>query len=263
MIRDINWETVKSDFYDGYPFRHAVIDNFFIPEVAEKLSAEFPDFNSADVIKYKNPLEHKHTLNKWDMFPPTTYRTFHWLGDELTSYMADIIDNWNLKFDYGLNGGGWHMHGRGGNNNIHLDYNLHPKSGRQRKLNIIVYLTENWKPEWGGGLELWTDDYMYRRTKQQLRPDSREKTIDNIFNRAVIFDTTNYAWHGLPDQIDCPEGIIRKSIAGYYTLPAPPLTDPRCRALFTARPDQEDDAEVEELIKKRADMNKSNEVYRT
>lgn len=264
MIRDINWEVAKMDFETGVPFSHAVIDNFFTPEVAEKLSSEFPDFNSADVIKYKNPLENKHTLNQWDKFPSTTYRAFHYLGeDDLTHRMRELVSNYDLKFDYGLNGGGWHMHGRGGNNNIHLDYNLHPKLGRQRKLNIIVYMTEDWNPEWGGGLELWADDYNARKHRDKQQPEFLIKTIENYFNRAIIFDTTQNSWHGLPNQINCPEGIIRKSIAGYYTLPAPALTDPRCRALFTPRPDQINNPEVEELIKKRADMNTSKDVYRT
>jgi hypothetical protein len=43
--------------------------------------------------------------------------------------------------DPGLHGGGWHMHGAGGNLNPHLDYSIHPKSGLMRKLNIIIYLS--------------------------------------------------------------------------------------------------------------------------
>jgi len=138
------------------------------------------------------------------------------------------------------------MHRNGGNNNIHLDYSVHPKLGYQRKLNVIVYLTKNWNSEWNGGLELWTHNEETKRPKEKI------KTIDNKFNRCIIFDTTQNSWHGLPKKIECPEGIIRKSIAGYYLIPAKDHIDTRSRALFAPREDQIGDAEVESLIVKRS-----------
>jgi hypothetical protein len=257
MIRDIDWYNVAYDFQIAEPFNHAVIDNFFMPEVAEKIANEFPDFDTPFVNDHNSPLEIKKTLNHWDRFPAVTYRAFSLFG------RPDFIDNMktlsgiqNLHFDFGLNGGGCHMHGRGGNNNIHLDYNIHPKLGLQRKLNIIVYMTPGWQPEWGGGLEFWSHD----ETNNQ--PKERIKTIDNLFNRAIIFDTTQNSWHGLPKAIDCPEGIIRKSIAAYYVHPAPAVTEQRGRALFAPREEQKGNQEIENLIKLRASVNQSADVYK-
>jgi Rps23 Pro-64 3,4-dihydroxylase Tpa1-like proline 4-hydroxylase len=51
--------------------------------------------------------------------------------------------------------GGLHTHARGGKLNVHLDYDIHPKLELQRYLNLIIYLTPGWKPEWGGGLGMW------------------------------------------------------------------------------------------------------------
>ena len=39
------------------------------------------------------------------------------------------------------------------------------------------------------------------------------------FNRAVIFQTNEISWHGVPDKIMCPEGTLRKSFAYYYISP--------------------------------------------
>jgi Rps23 Pro-64 3,4-dihydroxylase Tpa1-like proline 4-hydroxylase len=255
MIRSINWETVWRSYREAYPFKHIVIDNFFLPEIAEKLEAEFPDPTSTDMVRYKSPLENKFSLNKWNDFPSCTYRAFSMFGSEnFLQYMKNIAEMHDLTFDYGLHGGGWHMHGNGGNLNVHLDYNLHPKTGEQRKMNIIVYLTKDWDTEWGGGLELWKDNGEYA--------PCRVKTVDNVFNRAIIFDTTENSWHGLPDTIKCPENVYRKSIAGYFLCPAPAETDQRGRALFVPREDQKDDLEVQEIIRKRANINTSAEVYR-
>jgi Rps23 Pro-64 3,4-dihydroxylase Tpa1-like proline 4-hydroxylase len=258
MIRsDIDWNETRKQFLTAEPFNHVVIDNFFLPDIAEELSQEFPDPNSEDVVNYSNPLEVKKAMNRWDKFPSTTYQTFSFFGREVfLEYMRSLVGERTLWLDFGLNGGGWHMHGRGGNNNVHLDYNIHPKLNEQRKLNIIVYLTKDWNPEWNGGLEIWSHD---EETKQ---PKEMVKKVDNVFNRAIIFDTTQNSWHGLPKYITCPEGIYRKSIAAYFVRPAPEGTEKRGRALFAPREEQKNDLSVKELIAKRADVTASKDVYR-
>ena len=137
------------------------------------------------------------------------------------------------------------MHSRGGKLNIHLDYNINPKLNLQRKLNLIVYLTEDWDTSWGGGLELWSHD------EENNLPLNREVVVDNIFNRAILFDTTQNSWHGLPQPITCPEGVYRKSIAVYYMTDIPEDANPRSRALYAPTKEQENDLEVLDFIKER------------
>lgn len=254
MIREIPWGKVCTEFFYSKPFNHVIIDNFFLPEIADKLAEEFPDYNSTYLNFLNNPLEHKKSNNHWDKFPPCTYRAFMSFGQEsFLKHLRELSDCQELVLDYGLNGGGWHMHSRGGVNNVHLDYNLHPKMGMQRKLNIIVYLSKDWKKEWNGGLELWSHD------PETNQPKECEKVVDIVFNRAIIFDTTQNSWHGLPKFIDCPEGVIRKSIAAYYIQPAPVTTENRVRALFSPRDEQKDNSEVREFIQNRASVSFSHQ----
>ena len=42
------------------------------------------------------------------------------------------------------------------------------------------------------------------------------KSIDPIFNRCVIFNTTSESYHGHPKPLICPKSVSRKSIALYY-----------------------------------------------
>ena len=140
---------------DSFPYDHLVIDDFFPLDKARKLSHEFPEYDSNLWYQYKNPLENKKSSNNWWDFPPETYKTFCFLNScEFLNTLRDKTGIQKLYPDIGLHGGGLHIHGRGGKLNIHLDYSIHPKSGLQRKLNLIVYLTEGWDSEWGGGLEL-------------------------------------------------------------------------------------------------------------
>ena len=88
MIRKIDWYKIYEDFNNSIPFNHVVIDDFFLPEIADKLSEEFPDYNNDITLNYyNNSLENKKALNHWDRFPPCTYRAFMSLGD------FPIIDN--------------------------------------------------------------------------------------------------------------------------------------------------------------------------
>ncbi|NDB61264.1 2OG-Fe(II) oxygenase [bacterium] len=257
LIReDIDWVAVKEEFKNAAPFNHVAIDNFFLPEVAEQLSNEFPDYDDPALGVHNNPVENKKVLNKWDKFPKLTYQAFTYLGrEEFVDRMRNLLDDYRLWLDVGLNGGGWHLHSRGGNNNVHLDYNIHPKLGEQRKLNIIIYLTPNWDPSWGGGLELWTHDDNVNQPKEMV------KLVDNVYNRAVIFDTTQNSWHGLPKYITCPEGVVRKSLAAYYVRPAPEGAINRGKALFAPREEQKNDPEVAEVIRKRSGTDTASEFH--
>ncbi|NDB61246.1 2OG-Fe(II) oxygenase [bacterium] len=258
MIReDIDWHTVKDEFRNARPFNHVVIDNFFLPDVAEKLSNEFPDYDDPMLGFYNNAIENKKVFNKWDRFPKLTYQAFTYLArEEFLDKMRFVLDDARLWMDVGLNGGGWHLHSRGGNNNVHLDYNIHPKLGEQRKLNIIIYMTPNWDPSWGGGLELWTHDDNTHRPKDMV------KLVDNVYNRAVIFDTTQNSWHGLPKHITCPEGVVRKSLAAYYVRPAPANADPRGKALFAPTEEQKGNPEIEELIRQRSNVETAEKFHK-
>jgi len=78
-----------------------------------------------------------------------------------------------------------------------------------RKVNLLVYLNEDWEKAWGGELELWKSDV-----------SSKFKSIVPQFNRAVLFNIED-APHGHPDPLQCPEGECRRSLAFYYYSKTP------------------------------------------
>lgn len=232
------------------PFDHIILDNFLDKEQAIILSNEFPEFDDKRWFYYNNPLENKKTCNEYYSFPSATYKFFKYLNSpEFVEYLCTITGIKKLYPDYGLHGAGWHIHGRGGKLNVHLDYNIHPKLNLQRKLNLIYYLTENWETQWGGGLELWSHD------DETNQPKKLVKKIDNIFNRAIIFDTTQNSWHGFPEPLKCPEHTYRKSLAVYYLTDPPEGTDPRPRALYAPYKEQEKNPEILNLIEERIKYN--------
>lgn len=250
LIQSHNWLALSDQLLHSKPYNHIVIDNFFEDTVAEKLLEEFPDYHSSKWgVYYNNALENKKTCNDWNSFPSTTYSVFSYLcGTEFTSNLRILVGNQNLVPDVGLHGGGWHAHTASGKLNIHLDYSIHPKLRLERHYNIIIYLTPGWNSLWGGGLELWSHN-----------PDTNQplecvQTIENRFNRAVIFDTTQNSWHGLPKDLTCPEGQVRRSLAIYYVSDPAPTANKRPRALFAPYGNQHNDDKVLELIRQRSSL---------
>jgi hypothetical protein len=232
------------------PFPHLIVDNFFEDSFANSLESEFPPFDSTNWYNYDSPIEKKRTMNSWDKFPPNTYKAVFDLCSREFAVLLSYKLGVDLYPDYGLNGGGWHMHGRGGKLNLHKDYSMHPKVPLERKFNIIIYLTKNWNPEWGGGIQFWSHDEINNKPKECV------KKYDLVFNRAVIFDTTQNSWHGLPEPLSCPEGQYRKSLAIYY-LQKPDVTAcDRNRALFAPTKEQESDQSILKLIEDRAHINR-------
>lgn len=234
-------------YSSNFPFPYYIIDNFLDINLAESISNEFLDYEAEQWFIYKSPLENKKALNNWNLFKPQIYKLISSLNStQFIESLKQITKIENLYPDIGLHGAGLHIHGNGGKLNIHLDYSVHPKMNLQRKLNLILYLTPGWKTEWGGNLELWSHD------KENNLPKNKEVVIENKFNRAVLFDTTQNSWHGFSQEITCPINIYRKSIAVYYLTDLDQNTDlNRKRVLYSPNEQQKGDKNILELIKAR------------
>ena len=258
MINLKNFRSSLSNFKNAKPFEHCVIDNFFTIDYANKIADEFPKFDDQNVWhEYNNPLEIKKTCNNWNIFGKHLYECFCYFNSvEFCSLISEKLNISPIFSDPGLHGGGLHTHKKGGKLNRHLDYHKHPKLNLIRKLNLIIYVSKNWKDEYGGNLGFWNND-------QNLRPKDLVKEILPKFNRAVLFDTSQNSWHGLSQKVTSPESITRNSLAIYY-LTINDETSDRERAYFVPDESQKNDPEIYKIIEQRSMSKsvKSTYVYR-
>ena len=199
-------DNIRHEFINARPFEYVVIDNFLQNEFAEHICAEFPN-DLSKWHKYNNPLEVKYAFDNLEEMGENTQHLFALFATEqFTNIISNITDISNLENDPYLHGAGLHAHPRNGRLNMHLDYEKHPiLKNKERRLNIILFMTKEWKNEWHGDNQLWDDELTECKVKTHVK-----------FNRALLFKTNNISWHGLPNKITCPEGIYRKSIAYYY-----------------------------------------------
>ena len=241
--------------FNQEPFDFCVIDNFFKSKIAKQLCDSFPKYNSKIWHTYKSKIEDKKTCNNWNLFDDLTYQVFTYLNsDQFVSLISEKIDI-KLFSDPGLHGGGWHIHSNKGNLNPHLDYSIHPKMNIQRRLNLIIYLENSYKPHYGGHLGFWEHD------SKSCLPGKLKKEIFPRFNRAVIFDTSQNSWHGLSRPISLPQKVYRKSIAIYYLCKPQNKHLKNKRALFAPRDDQKKSKSLLKLIKMRVNEKLYHKAY--
>lgn len=208
-------EKYKAEFLANQPFPHIVIDDFLPEDVLKILIEEFPGIKDIDWCFY-GPGETKHTkdprIEKVGSSDESQMRPFtrHFM-QQLNSatflkFVEELTGVGGIISDPTYNQCGLHSTGPGGRLMIHTDLNRHPLGNRfHQRYNVILFLNENWKEEYGGHLELWNRDAT--QCIQRIAP---------IANRMVLFDTGRYSFHGHPEPLNCPEDRRRNSLAVYY-----------------------------------------------
>jgi Rps23 Pro-64 3,4-dihydroxylase Tpa1-like proline 4-hydroxylase len=198
-------------FRDRYaaaePFPHIVLDGLFDDAVLDAVLCEFPGPDGMAWRSFDSPMEKKlgyyHETS-------TISRTVRDVLNDLNSFemllwLEALTGIEGLIPDPYFGGGGLHQIEPGGFLKVHADFNVHPKLKLDRRLNMLVYLNKEWRDEYGGHLELWDRD----------KTGCREKILP-LFNRTVIFSTTDTSFHGHPHPLTSPPGTSRRSVSLYY-----------------------------------------------
>lgn len=231
VVNPINFSLLNETFKHANPYPHVVIDNFLQEDFAEKLYQEFPAVNEKWHF-YNNPLEVKYANDDIENMSDTIKNFFYFLNSEVfMKKLRDITGIENLDYDPYLHGAGLHAMPSNGRLHCHLDYEKHPFSGKERRINLIYFMNKDWDEKWGGNLELWDKDMQ-----------NKQATISPSFNRAVIFQTNDISWHGIPEVMTNPPDVMRKSIACYWVSDLDSKKDSyRLKAKFSKRPQDSDE----------------------
>ena len=196
---------LTQSYANAAPFPHIVIDDFMPIDILREVAATFPEKNievnfSRSVERGKvsfNPDKLQSSLHR-SLFYSFNSRPFIELIEQLTGIDGLLPDPYFL-------GGGYHQTSNRGHLSVHADFNLHQKLRLKRRVNVLIYLNENWKSEYGGALELWERDM-----------SQKVQSIEPIMNRCVIFNTDDTSYHGHPEPLNTPVSVSRRSIALYY-----------------------------------------------
>lgn len=228
------------EFSCAEPFPHVIIDDFLAEDMAKAICDSFPRphlhrAGHPTWFLYNNPIERKFASTDLEHASESIQQYFSTVQtDEFIALVRRITGIPDLENDPHLHGAGLHFHPTGGKLDMHLDYSLHPVTGKERRINLILYVnSEEWDDAWGGHLYLGeaSDDGTLKSLAKRVAPR---------FNRGVLFRTSDVSWHGLPYPIACPTGLGRQSLAIYYVSDPRPFATPRKKAKFVGVPGEEE-----------------------
>lgn len=205
-------DALKEGFATAKPFRHVCITDFLDTDFYPRIQAEFPVPQPEQMRSEFGDKSLKHTVQKiarlgdafkaWD----ATLRS-----PAFIAWLETITGIEGLLFDPDYEGAGTHNNLHGQSLDLHIDFNHHYATRYHRRLNLIVYLNDEWEPGWGGAIELHENAWDRSGTGHRVSylPSS---------NVAVLFETNEHSWHGFK-QINLPEDkrhLSRKSLTVYY-----------------------------------------------
>jgi len=208
---------IQARFRQAKPFRHVAVDDFLDPGKCEALLRDFPSFNEKYATNELGLVGRKAVIERVSDVSPFYKAFYQYINSpsflETMSGLTGIPD---LIADKTLLGGGTHDNLDGQGLNVHVDFNIDERRMLHRRVNLLIYLNREWEEAWGGAIEL--------HSNPQNPAVDQVASILPLFNRAVIFETNEYSWHGFR-RIELPsdkKNLSRKSFSIYlYTKDRP------------------------------------------
>lgn len=165
----------------GYFF----IDDVLPSEIALQCFEVFPEPSAMRVLKSLR--EYKHVSAQMDKHDALLESVIYAFQDrKIVELIGDICGIESLYADESLYAGGLSLMAKDNFLHPHLDNSHDAERERWRVLNLLYYVTPDWKLENGGHLELWPDG-----------PKQEPVLIESKFNRLVVMATHDTSWHSV------------------------------------------------------------------
>jgi len=252
MLQDI--KILSNEYQSTKPFPYMKQDNFLDVNFANILQEEILNIPESDWDRYNNPFEQKYTLRDKYNFPSNLRLLFEELQTEDFISKLSTLCGYKLILDDTRNFWGVHKYDSGDKLDIHTDAGLHPINKLKKQLTLGIYLSSNWKKEYGCELEIWRGD------KNTIT--EKIDSIEPYFNRLIIFTCNDYSWHGNPEPVTCIDNNTKRIFVTISYL-SENFTDDnkKVKAYFVSRPTDPIDLEKDKLRLLRSDPDKYKEVY--
>ncbi len=199
-------EAAQREFRQPGRIPSFILDDLLPADVALMIYQAFP---STDALVLKKTLgQLKYVGYQMSNYNPVLEEIIYAFQDpRVVKLISSITGIQQLLPDEHLYAGGISMMVEGHYLNPHLDNSHDLERNHYRVLNLLYYLTPDWRDEYGGNLELWDKGL-----------GARQRTLHSRFNRLVVMQTDTRSWHS----VSKVETTGRRCcVSNYYFSPQP------------------------------------------
>lgn len=178
-------ERLKKEFQDPLQINSCIIDDLLPENIALEIFNSFPE--PSKMGEHRSLKENKKIAAQLNLYNPILEEiTFSFQDPRIVKIVEEITGIKNMEPDSNLYAGGISLMSEGNFLNPHLDNSHDNERSRYRVLNLLYYVSPDWKLENGGNLELW--DHGVKK---------KQRTIVSKFNRLVLMITNKTSFHSV------------------------------------------------------------------
>jgi len=201
--------------------KYFFIDDLLSPEITSEIFNSFPNQNE---LNLRDTFREKKYTSKNFKSEIIHHITDAFQDAIVVKEIEEITSINNLISDPSLYAGGISRMDKGHFLNPHIDNSHNGNRSLYRRLNLLFYITPNFKQEYGGNLELWNEKV------------TTPIEIPSIFNRLVVMETNKSSWHSVSPVLS---NINRCCVSNYlFTSESPDKNDYYHVTSFLGRPNE-------------------------
>ncbi len=195
----------RAYWLDSAPVRHFVVDDLLPEPLIAEIEAALPP--PSDLIPRSSIRERKKVgidLEGYASVVAEAVLAFQ--DDRVLRAVGRVVGSETLLTDPSLYASGLSVMGNGDFLHPHLDNSHDGDQVLYRALNLLFYLSRDWRLENGGNFELWENG------------SPQPTTLISACNRLVVMETSPTSWHSVSRvQVDRP----RWCVSNYYFSEVP------------------------------------------
>jgi Rps23 Pro-64 3,4-dihydroxylase Tpa1-like proline 4-hydroxylase len=203
------WNSTK----DKFGFGRVKIDNFLDDETVHQLYKECIDAPKGGWTVFTRAGSRMEEFNDLISLPTAhrvTYDIMH--SGEFLYELEQMTGIGGLLPDPHLVGAAYSIIRNGKDLGCHYDFNWNDRLRLHRKLTTLLYITPDWKDEWGGHIQYYDDNIDENPNSNLI------ESISPKFNRFVINENIKHAPYHRVSEVNAPEDKPRCAIRFFYYI---------------------------------------------
>lgn len=210
-------ESLRKEHSKQLPVPYTIIDNFLPSEIFKAVVEDIKNISDERYTVFSNQTSYRTECRNFVEAPLLQTLSNSFQSSPVIQWLEKVTGTEKLIPDPHLRGGGLARVPTGNKLALHTDFNWNDQLMLNRKVNLILYLTPEWKSEWNGDLELWDLDKKECSVKIEPKP-----------NRLAFWNYDPRLVHGLSKTLTMPDGVSRDNLIHfYYTSNATWEVDPK------------------------------------